>query len=82
MRTLTVVLALLASAATARAGDLIPTDSRFGPLRIASHKVDVQVDNQIALTRVEQIFANDHPASSRPTTSSPSRRAPRSSTSP
>jgi Ca-activated chloride channel homolog len=62
MRTLTVILALLASAATARAGDLIPTDSRFGPLRVASHKVDVTVDNQIALTKVEQIFANDHPA--------------------
>ena len=59
MRTLIAFL-LLASAASA--GDLIPTDPRYGPLRVASHKVDVQVDNQIALTRIEQVFANDHPA--------------------
>ena len=62
MRTLLAALVLLASATAARAGDLIPTDRRFGPLRVASHKVDVTVDNQIAMTRVEQIFANDHPA--------------------
>jgi Ca-activated chloride channel family protein len=62
MRTLTAALILLAAATAARAGDLIPTDSRWGPLRVASHKVDVTVDNQIAMTRVEQIFANDHPA--------------------
>src|SRR5436190_10646531 len=62
MRTLTVTLVLLAAATAARAGDLIPTDSRFGPLRVALHKVDVTVDNQIAMTRVEQVFANDYPA--------------------
>ncbi len=50
----------LGAAAAARAGDLIPTDPRYGPLRAASHKVDVTVDNQIAMTRVEQVFANDH----------------------
>jgi len=48
--------------AAAYAGDLVPTDSRYGPLRIASHKVDVSIDNQIALVRVEQVFANDHAA--------------------
>jgi Ca-activated chloride channel family protein len=62
MRTFLGILVLLAAASAARAGDLIPTDSRYGPLRIASHKVDVTVDNQIAITRVEQIFANDYPA--------------------
>jgi Ca-activated chloride channel family protein len=63
MRTLLAFFALaVGSASVARAGDLIPTDARYGPLRVASHKVDVQVDNQIALTRVEQVFANDHPA--------------------
>jgi Ca-activated chloride channel family protein len=62
MRTLSALLLLLAAASAARAGDLIPTESRFGPLRVASHKVEVTVDNQIALTRVEQVFANDHPA--------------------
>lgn len=63
MRTLFATIAILAAAAgAARAGDLIPTEPRFGPLRVASHKVDVVVDNQIAMTRVEQIFANDHGA--------------------
>jgi len=62
MRTLNVLLILLAAAGAARAGDLVPTDARFGPLRIASHKIDVTIDNQIAMTRVEQIFGNDHPA--------------------
>ncbi len=63
MRMLPAMLLILAAAATAaRAGDLIPTDSRYGPLRVASHKVDVVVDNQIAMTRVEQIFSNPHPA--------------------
>jgi Ca-activated chloride channel family protein len=62
MRTLISVLILLAAATAARAGDLIPTDARFGPLRVASHKIEVTIDNQIAMTRVEQIFANDNPA--------------------
>jgi Ca-activated chloride channel family protein len=62
MRTLFAALILLAAATVARAGDLVPTDARFGPLRVASHKVDVTVDNQIAMTRVEQVFSNDYPA--------------------
>jgi len=62
MRTFLAFLALAVASAAARAGDLIPTDPRYGPLRVESHKVDVQVDNQIALTRVEQVFANDNPA--------------------
>jgi Ca-activated chloride channel family protein len=63
MRLVPSALALLLAAATAaRAGDLVPTDGRFGPLRVASHRVEVTVDNQIAMTRVEQVFANDHAA--------------------
>jgi Ca-activated chloride channel family protein len=62
MRTLFAALILLAAATAARAGDLVPTDARFGPLRVALHKVDVTVDNQIAMTRVEQVFSNDYPA--------------------
>lgn len=63
MRTFVAAFAILAAAAgAARAGDLIPTEPRFGPLRIASHRIDVVVDNQIAMTKVEQVFANDHPA--------------------
>lgn len=59
MRTLLTALVLLATAAVAHAGDLIPTDPRFGPLRVASHKVEASIDNQIAIVKVEQVFAND-----------------------
>ncbi len=52
---------VLAAAAAAHAGDLIPTDPRYGPLRVASHKVDVGIDNQVAVVKVEQVFANDNP---------------------
>ncbi len=62
VRTLLPVALCLSLPAAAWAGDLVPTDPRFGPLRVASHKVEVAVDNQVALTRVEQVFANDHPA--------------------
>ena len=81
MRSFCCALFLLSAAALARGGDLIPTDPRFGPLRVASHKVEVTVDNQIAMTRVEQVFANEHPATLEPPTSSLSPRARRSSTS-
>jgi len=60
MRLLSGTLSLLLAAAAAHAGDLIPTNSGFGPLRVASHKVEATLDNQIAMTRVEQVFANDH----------------------
>ena len=61
MRIFPAVLVLLVAASTVQAGDMVPTDRRYGPLRIALHKVDVSVDNQVALTKVEQVFANDHP---------------------
>jgi Ca-activated chloride channel family protein len=61
MRPVLCTLAVLAVHAAAYAGDLVPTDNRYGPLRVASHKIETTVDNQIAMTRVEQVFANDHP---------------------
>ncbi len=61
MRPILGTLILLAAQVAAYAGDLIPTNPRFGPLRVASHKVETTIDNQIAMTRVEQVFANDHP---------------------
>ncbi len=61
MRPFLGALAFLTAQTAAHAGDLIPTDSRFGPLRVASHRVVTTVDNQIAMTRVEQVFANQHP---------------------
>jgi Ca-activated chloride channel family protein len=61
MRFALTALALTAAAAPAWAGDLVPTDPRYGPLRIALHRIETNVDNQVALTRVEQVFANDNP---------------------
>ena len=62
MRPTLVALALATLAAPAIAGDLIPTDTRFGPLRVKLHRVETTIDNQIAVTKVTQIFANDHDA--------------------
>ena len=57
MRWIPGTLALLLAADVASGGDLICTDRRY-TLRAVSHKVEVSIDNQIAITRVEQVFAN------------------------
>lgn len=59
MRWILGTTALLLAADLASAGDLICTDRRY-TLRAVSHKVEVAVDNQIGITRVEQVFANPH----------------------
>lgn len=61
MRPLPTAFLLLAWADTAdRAGDLIPTEPRLGPLRVALHGVGLAVDNQIAMAQVERLLANDN----------------------
>jgi Ca-activated chloride channel family protein len=62
MRThiLTAVLAAAALAGPALGqGLLIPTETSLPPLAIRSHKVDVAIDNQGAVTTVEQVFENN-----------------------
>src|SRR5438034_143346 len=60
MRRLLPVLALLvawAGSAHAR-GLLIPEDKSLPPLALLSHQVHITIDDQVAVTRVEQTFRN------------------------
>jgi Ca-activated chloride channel family protein len=58
-RSLSVVAVLLALAGAARAhGLLIPEEKNLPPLAMLNHKVTIQIDDQVALTRVEQTFRN------------------------
>jgi Ca-activated chloride channel family protein len=58
-RALSVVAVLLALAGAARAhGLLIPEEKSVPPLAMLNHKVAIQIDDQVALTRVEQTFRN------------------------
>jgi Ca-activated chloride channel family protein len=60
MRRLILALAaLLAVTAGARAhGLLIPEEKTVPPLAMVSHKVSIGIDDQVAITRVEQVFRN------------------------
>src|SRR6266446_6161036 len=59
MRRLLPVLLLLAMAAPAHAtGLLIPTERKVPPLAMLNHHVSVQIEDQVAMTKVEQTFRN------------------------
>src|SRR4051812_46719952 len=54
-----VVAVLLGSAGPTRAaGLLIPEEKALPPLAMLSHKVTVAIEDQVAVTRVEQTFRN------------------------
>jgi Ca-activated chloride channel family protein len=58
-RFLTVLAAALFWTAQARAhGLLIPEEKRLPPLAMLNHKVAIQVNDQVAVTKVEQTFRN------------------------
>jgi len=56
---LSLCVVLLASSVTFGRGLLIPTDKSLPPLAIKSHRVNVQIDSQLAVTKVEQVFQNN-----------------------
>ncbi len=59
MRRLLPVLLVLAVATPARArGLLIPTEKKLPPLAMLNHHVKVAIDDQVAVTTVEQTFRN------------------------
>jgi Ca-activated chloride channel family protein len=59
MRRCLPVLALLAAVSPARAhGLLIPEEKSLPPLAMLSHKVRITIEDQVAVTRVEQTFRN------------------------
>jgi Ca-activated chloride channel family protein len=56
---LALCLAALVAPSPARAvGLLVPTDTSLGPLSIRSHRVEVEVHERVAETRVTQVFRN------------------------
>src|SRR5438874_9457234 len=58
-RTLLAFVLLLAWGSGARAhGLLIPEEKTLPPLALLSHQVHITIDDQVAVTRVEQTFRN------------------------
>src|SRR5262249_16658951 len=49
---------LLASGSARAAGLLVPTEKKLPPLALLAQQVNVQIDDQVAVTRVEQTFRN------------------------
>ena len=61
-RHLPVFLWLLVWTGAARAhGLLIPADKTLPPLALLNHKVSITIEDQAAITRVEQTFRNNTP---------------------
>src|SRR5262249_51799509 len=54
----TLVIILCASSAADAHGLLIPEDKSLPPLAMLNHKVRITIDDQLAVTRVEQTFRN------------------------
>ncbi|MBM4069301.1 MAG: VWA domain-containing protein [Planctomycetes bacterium] len=58
-RFLAVLIVALTGAESAQArGILIPTEKTLPPLAMLNHKVDIAIEDQVAITRVEQTFRN------------------------
>ncbi|HKI34952.1 MAG TPA: VIT domain-containing protein, partial [Gemmataceae bacterium] len=56
---LAVLAGLLATAGLARAhGLLIPEEKSLPPLAMLNHKVSITIEDQVAVTKVEQTFRN------------------------
>lgn len=51
-------LALVVSGQTRASGILIPEDKKLPPLAMVNHKVTVTIEDQVAITTVEQTFRN------------------------
>ncbi len=59
MRRVLAVVAVLALATPGRsAGILIPTEKNVPPLAMLNHQVNVAIEDQVAVTRIEQTFRN------------------------
>src|SRR2546421_10984819 len=59
MRRLLPVLLVLAVAGPAQArGLLIPTEKKLPPLAMLNHQVEITIEDQVAVTKVEQTFRN------------------------
>ena len=63
MRRILLVLSLALFFANTALGQahLVPTDPNMAPLAMVAHHVNVAIDEQVAVTRVEQTFRNNSP---------------------
>ena len=58
-RVLAVLTLMLLAAGSVRAhGILIPTEKKLPPLAMLNHQVNITIDDQVAITKVEQTFKN------------------------
>src|SRR6516162_2708739 len=57
-RVIALLLLIAASGQVQAAGILIPKEKEVPPLAMLSHKVDVTIEDQAAITKVEQVFRN------------------------
>src|SRR5947209_384695 len=57
-RTLPVLLLLVLAVPAQAHGLLIPTEKAVPPLAMLNHQVDIRIDDQVAVTKVEQTFRN------------------------
>jgi Ca-activated chloride channel family protein len=57
-RSLPVLLVLLAVSPIQAAGLLVPTEKKVPPLAMLEHHVSIKMEDQVAITRVEQTFRN------------------------
>ena len=56
-----VLFVLFAGSATDRAhghGLMLPDDKKLPPLAMVSHRVDIAIEDQVSITKVEQVFRN------------------------
>src|SRR5262249_30169981 len=60
MRRMLAVVAVIAAFANpaSATGLLIPTEKKLPPLAMLNHHVNVSIDDQVAVTRIEQTFRN------------------------
>src|SRR5947208_13180546 len=57
-RALPVLLLVLAAGPASAAGLLIPEDKKLPPLAMVHHRVNIAIDDQVAVTTIEQAFRN------------------------
>src|SRR5687768_11527763 len=57
-RTLPFLTLLIAAGSAHANGLLIPAEKQLPPLAMLSHNVDIAIDDQVAVTNVEQVFRN------------------------
>src|SRR5919201_76204 len=53
-----IILSMSAASSVQAHGILIPVEKKLPPLAMLNHHVDISIDDQVAITKVEQTFRN------------------------